>query len=166
MEKSFISGVKKGSSVVYETAKEDAVKIKKTAKNIANERAYQKKEKRVENRVHGVNITTVGDGKDTEDEDVHEISEEIMSKVSDEKMEVYNGHVELEDGIDYNETYNEAKDIKDTKDTKQSREVFIDKEDTEEYDGYDNEQIYAYENYYVTEEGKVEEFDKWWLEIE
>lgn len=138
-EKSFISGVKKGSSVVYETAKEDAVKIKKTAKNIANERAYQKKEKRVENRVHGVNITTVGDGKDTEDEDVHEISEEIMSKVSDEKMEVYNGHVELEDGIDYNETYNEAKDIKDTKDTKQSREVFIDKEDTEEYDGYDNE---------------------------
>ena len=24
----------------------------------------------------------------------------------------------------------------------------------------------AYENYYVTEEGKVEEFDKWWLEIE
>lgn len=102
-EKSFISGVKKGSSAVYETAKEDAVRIKKTAKNIANERAYQKKEKRVDNRVHGVNITTVGNGNATEDEDIHEIGQEIMSKLSSDDMEVYNGHVELEEGFDYNE---------------------------------------------------------------
>lgn len=156
-EKSFISGVKKGSSAVYETAKEDAVRIKKTAKSIANERAYQKKEKRVDNRVHGVNIATVGNGNATEDEDIHEIGQEIMSKLSSDDMEVYNGHVELEEGFDYNEMQNKEKSLDNYNVTNNSN-VENDnvennnslssnslnsnsyKEDTsEEYDGYDNE---------------------------
>lgn len=156
-EKSFISGVKKGSSAVYETAKEDAVRIKKTAKSIANERAYQKKEKRVDNRVHGVNIATVGNGNATEDEDIHEIGQEIMSKLSSDDMEVYNGHVELEEGFDYNEMPNKENSLDNYNVTNNSN-VENDnvennnslssnslnsnsyKEDTsEEYDGYDNE---------------------------
>ena len=156
-EKSFISGVKKGSSAVYETAKEDAVRIKKTAKSIANERAYQKKEKRVDNRVHGVNIATVGSGNATEDEDIHEIGQEIMSKLSSDDMEVYNGHVELEEGFDYNEMPNKENSLDNYNVTNNSN-VENDnvennnslssnslnsnsyKEDTsEEYDGYDNE---------------------------
>ena len=161
-EKSFISGVKKGSSAVYETAKEDAVRIKKTAKSIANERAYQKKEKRVDNRVHGVNIATVGNGNATEDEDIHEIGQEIMSKLSSDDMEVYNGHVELEGGFDYNEMPNKENSLDNYNVTNNSN-VENDnvennnslssnslnsnslnsnsyKEDTrEEYDGYDNE---------------------------
>lgn len=155
-EKSFISGVKKGSSAVYETAKEDAVRIKKTAKSIANERAYQKKEKRVDNRVHGVNIATVGNGNATEDEDIHEIGQEIMSKLSSDDMEVYNGHVELEEGFDYNEMPNKENSLDNYNVTNNSN-VENDnvennnslssnslnsnsyKEDTsEEYDGYDN----------------------------
>lgn len=156
-EKSFISGVKKGSSAVYETAKEDAVRIKKTAKSIANERAYQKKEKRVDNRVHGVNIATVGNGNATEDEDIHEIGQEIMSKLSSDDMEVYNGHVELEEGFDYNEMPNKENSLDNYNVTNNSN-VENDnvennnslssnslnsnsyKEDTsEEYDGYDND---------------------------
>lgn len=151
-EKSFISGVKKGSSAVYETAKEDAVRIKKTAKSIANERAYQKKEKRVDNRVHGVNIATVGNGNAAEDEDIHEIGQEIMSKLSSDDMEVYNGHVELEGGFDYNEMPNKENSLDNYNVTNNSN-VESDnvvnsnslssnsyKEDTsEEYDGYDNE---------------------------
>lgn len=156
-EKSFISGVKKGSSAVYETAKEDAVRIKKTAKSIANERAYQKKEKRVDNRVHGVNIATVGNGNATEDEDIHEIGQEIMSKLSSDDMEVYNGHVELEEGFDYNEMPNKEKSLDNYNVTNNSNVENGNiennnslssnslnsnsyKEDTsEEYDGYDNE---------------------------
>lgn len=156
-EKSFISGVKKGSSAVYETAKEDAVRIKKTAKSIANERAYQKKEKRVDNRVHGVNIATVGNGNATEDEDIHEIGQEIMSKLSSDDMEVYNGHVELEDGFDYNEMPNKENSLDNYNVTNNSNvengnvennnslsgnslNINSYKEDTsEEYDGYDNE---------------------------
>ena len=156
-EKSFISGVKKGSSAVYETAKEDAVRIKKTAKSIANERAYQKKEKRVDNRVHGVNIATVGNGNATEDEDIHEIGQEIMSKLSSDDMEVYNGHVELEEGFDYNEMPNKENSLDNYNVTNNSN-VENDnvennnslssnslnsnsyKEDTsEEHDGYDND---------------------------
>jgi len=156
-EKSFISGVKKGSSAVYETAKEDAVRIKKTAKSIANERAYQKKEKRVDNRVHGVNIATVGNGNATEDEDIHEIGQEIMSKLSSDDMEVYNGHVELEEGFDYNEMPNKENSSDNYNVTNNSNVESGNvvnnnslsnnslssnsyKEDTsEEYDGYDNE---------------------------
>lgn len=156
-EKSFISGVKKGSSAVYETAKEDAVRIKKTAKSIANERAYQKKEKRVDNRVHGVNIATVGNGNATEDEDIHEIGQEIMSKLSSDDMEVYNGHVELEEGFDYNEMPNKENSLDNYNVTNNSNVENGNiennnslssnslnsnsyKEDTsEEYDGYDNE---------------------------
>lgn len=156
-EKSFISGVKKGSSAVYETAKEDAVRIKKTAKSIANERAYQKKEKRVDNRVHGVNIATVGNGNATEDEDIHEIGQEIMSKLSSDDMEVYNGHVELEEGFDYNEMPNKENSLDNFNVTNNSNVENGNvennnslssnslnsnsyKEDTsEEYDGYDNE---------------------------
>ncbi len=151
-EKSFISGVKKGSSVVYETAKEDAVRIKKTAKSIANERAYQKKEKRVDNRVHGVNIATVGNGNAAEDEDIHEIGQEIMSKLSSDDMEVYNGHVELEGGFDYNEMPNKENSLDNYNVTNNSNVESGNvvnnnslssnsyKEDTsEEYDGYDNE---------------------------
>ena len=151
-EKSFISGVKKGSSAVYETAKEDAVRIKKTAKSIANERAYQKKEKRVDNRVHGVNIATVGNGNATEDEDIHEIGQEIMSKLSSDDMEVYNGHVELEEGFDYNEMPNKENSLdnynvtnnsnveNDNVENNNSLNSNSYKEDTsEEYDGYDNE---------------------------
>lgn len=151
-EKSFISGVKKGSSAVYETAKEDAVRIKKTAKSIANERAYQKKEKRVDNRVHGVNIATVGNGNATEDEDIHEIGQEIMSKLSSDDMEVYNGHVELEEGFDYNEMPNKENSLdnynvtnnsnveNDNVENNNSLSSNSYKEDTsEEYDGYDNE---------------------------
>lgn len=156
-EKSFISGVKKGSSVVYETAKEDAVRIKKTAKSIANERAYQKKEKRVDNRVHGVNIATVGNGNAAEDEDIHEIGQEIMSKLSSDDMEVYNGHVELEGGFDYNEMPNKENSLDNYNVTNNSNvesgnvvnnnslsSNYLNsnsyKEDTsEEYDGYDNE---------------------------
>ena len=156
-EKSFISGVKKGSSAVYETAKEDAVRIKKTAKSIANERAYQKKEKRVDNRVHGVNIATVGNGNATEDEDIHEIGQEIMSKLSSDDVEVYNGHVELEEGFDYNEMPNKENSSDNYNVTNNSNVESGNvennnslsnnslnsnsyKEDTsEEYDGYDNE---------------------------
>lgn len=151
-EKSFISGVKKGSSAVYETAKEDAVRIKKTAKSIANERAYQKKEKRVDNRVHGVNIATVGNGNAAEDEDIHEIGQEIMSKLSSDDMEVYNGHVELEGGFDYNEMPNKENSLDNYNVTNNSNVESGNvvnsnslnsnsyKEDTsEEYDGYDNE---------------------------
>lgn len=156
-EKSFISGVKKGSSAVYETAKEDAVRIKKTAKSIANERAYQKKEKRVDNRVHGVNIATVGNSNATEDEDIHEIGQEIMSKLSSDDMEVYNGHVELEEGFDYNEMPNKENSLDNYNVTNNSNVENGNiennnslssnslnsnsyKEDTsEEYDGYDNE---------------------------
>lgn len=156
-EKSFISGVKKGSSAVYETAKEDAVRIKKTAKSIANERAYQKKEKRVDNRVHGVNIATVGNGNATEDEDIHEIGQEIMSKLSSDDMEVYNGHVELEEGFDYNEMPNKENSLDNYNVINNSNVENGNvennnslsgnslnsnsyKEDTsEEYDGYDNE---------------------------
>lgn len=151
-EKSFISGVKKGSSAVYETAKEDAVRIKKTAKSIANERAYQKKEKRVDNRVHGVNIATVGNGNATEDEDIHEIGQEIMSKLSSDDMEVYNGHVELEEGFDYNEMPNKENssdnyNVTNNSNVESGNVVSNNslssnsyKEDTsEEYDGYDNE---------------------------
>lgn len=176
-EKSFISGVKKGSSVVYETAREDAVKIKKTARNIANERAYQKKEKRVDNRVHGVNITTVGNGREIEDEDIHEISQEIMSKIQNEDLEVYNGHVELDDGIDYNtdkdsDSYETA--VKNTEYSRrnswektESKEVYYKaavsnektgsgKDGKEVYNGYDNEDgLYVpKEQIYVSDEAR------------
>lgn len=109
-EKSFISGVKKGSTAVYETAREDASRLKRTAKSIADERAYQKKEKRADNRVYGVNITTVGDGKIVEEEDVHEISGEIRNKLSKKNSSAYNSFGETDEGIDYNEKtdkYNE-----------------------------------------------------------
>ena len=102
-EKSFISGVKKGSTVVYETAKEDATRIRKTAKELARERAYQKKEKRVDNRVHGVAITRVGDNTISEEEDVHEINQDVLRKMSEENSEIYQGHVDFPDGMDYND---------------------------------------------------------------
>ena len=94
-EKSFISGVKKSSTVVYETAKEETKKIRKTVHEYADERAYQKKDKRMDNRIRGVNLSPIQKN-DPDDSDVHEINDEVMhGDVSDSV--VYQGHVELEE---------------------------------------------------------------------
>jgi len=96
-ERSFISGVKKSSTVVYETAKEDATRIRKSAKDIAKERAYQKKEKRMDNQIRGVAITKLARPND-QDEDIHEISvADIKDLPGVENPAVYKGHVELDD---------------------------------------------------------------------
>ncbi len=97
-EKSFIGGVKKGSVAVYETAKEDATKIKKTAKDYKEERAYQKKDKRMNNKVSGVAITKISDEEDADsEEDIHEIKHTKMHKAPVENAAIYTGHVELLD---------------------------------------------------------------------
>lgn len=97
-EKSFITGVKKGSVAVYETAKEDATKIKKTARDYKKERQYQKKEKRMDNKVSGVAIPKIEGDEDTDsDEDIHEIKHNKMHKVPVENAEVYTGHIDLDE---------------------------------------------------------------------
>lgn len=95
-EKSFIGGVKSGSKIVYDTAKNDAIKIKETSVNMVKERKY-KKNRRINKKVKGVSIQKLSDGREI-DEDIHEIKD-IHEKMP-EYADVYRGHV---DTAKYNE---------------------------------------------------------------
>ena len=105
-EKSFITGIKKGSSVVYESAKTDAKRIKKNAEERAKERAYQKKEKRMDNQVRGVSLVKVGSGK-VEEADVHEVIHEIGTDTA----EVYHGHIEIDNNSSNTNNINNRKNL-------------------------------------------------------
>lgn len=96
-EKSFIGGVKKSSNVVYETAKTETKRIKKTAHDYKAERAYQKKDKRMDNQVRGVAIQKIKGDTDEEDYDVHEINDDVMKNISSKDKEIYKGHIELDE---------------------------------------------------------------------
>ncbi len=89
-ERSFIGGVKKGSKKVYDSAKEDVVRIKENAENYSKEKAYQKN-KRMNRKVRGVALTKLDDP-DYQDEDMHEITSKVP-----ENTYVYRGHVEPEE---------------------------------------------------------------------
>ena len=89
-EKSFIGGVKSGSKIVYDTAKNDAIKIKETSVNMVKERKY-KKNRRINKKVKGVSIQKLSDGREI-DEDIHEIKD-IHEKMP-EYADVYRGHVD------------------------------------------------------------------------
>lgn len=110
-EKSFISGVKKGSAVVYESAVEDATRLKKSADKRKREREYLRKEKRRDKVIRGVNISKVGDSEDIEDEDIHEIHQSNMKHIKGENTYVYQGHVHMDDEpFSYNEPVDESID--------------------------------------------------------
>ncbi len=89
-EKSFIGGVKSGSKIVYDTAKNDVEKIKESSANIVRERRY-KKNRRINKKVKGVKIQKLSDGRESE-EDIHEINE-IHEKMP-EYAKVYRGHID------------------------------------------------------------------------
>ncbi len=89
-EKSFIGGVKNGSKMVYDTAKNDVERIRETSVNMAKERRY-KKNRRINKKVKGVNIQKLSDGRESE-EDIHEIRD-IHEKLP-EYAQVYRGHID------------------------------------------------------------------------
>lgn len=78
-ERSFISGVKKGSKKVYTSAKEDVYKIRETKRENAREKEYQKN-LRVHNVVKGVSLSRIDDPEKPVEE-MHEITEESLKKV-------------------------------------------------------------------------------------
>lgn len=88
-ERSFIGGVKKSSKKIYTTAVNDVEKIKESAENYSKEKQYQKN-KRINKKVKGVNITKLNDPK-RQTEDVHEITHIIPENAS-----IYRGTVDLE----------------------------------------------------------------------
>ena len=150
-EKSFISGIKKGSAVVYESAKVDAQRIKKNAKERAKERAYQKKEKRMDNQVRGVSLVKVGDNL-TEEVDVHEIHETIREIPMDD-AEVYRGHVDISNN-DFREEYNTS--VTDGFDDMEE----ISSANYEEYNSFSQEEMHVDKNMNVSTSLEENHYDE------
>ena len=92
-EKSFISGVKKGSSKVYSYAKEDVVRIKDNVISYAEDKQYEKK-RRIHNKVTGVSIQKLTDEEQAE-EGIHEITDEFNGRLP-ENAHLYRGHIDVE----------------------------------------------------------------------
>lgn len=92
-ERSFISGVKKGSSKVYSQAKEDMTRIKDNVVSRAEDKEYEKR-KRIHKKVKGVSMQKLSEGEEP-DEDVHEITEEYAGKLP-ENAHLYRGHVDVD----------------------------------------------------------------------
>lgn len=92
-ERSFIGGVKKGSSKVYSQAKEDVTRLKDNMVSHAEEKEYEKK-KRIHKKAKGVSMQKLSDG-NSSDEEVHEITGEFAGKLP-ENAHLYRGHVDVD----------------------------------------------------------------------
>lgn len=92
-ERSFIGGVKKGSSKVYTQAKEDVTRIKDNVVSRAEDKEYEKR-KRIHKKVKGVSMQKLADDEEV-DEDVHEITGEFAGKLP-ENAHLYRGHVDVD----------------------------------------------------------------------
>lgn len=92
-ERSFIGGVKKGSSKVYSQAKEDVTRLKDNMVSHAEEKQYEKK-KRIHKKAKGVSMQKLSDG-NSSDEEIHEITGEFAGKLP-ENAHLYRGHVDVD----------------------------------------------------------------------
>ena len=92
-ERSFISGVKKGSNKVYTQAKEGVTELKDNVVSRVNEKEYEKN-KRIHKKVKGVSMQKISDGEES-DEDIHEITGEFAGKLP-ENAHLYRGHVDVD----------------------------------------------------------------------
>ena len=115
-ERSFIGGVKKGSSKVYSQAKEDVTRIKDNVVSKVEDKQYEKR-KRIHKKVKGVSMQRLSDGEEA-DEDIHEITGEFAGKLP-ENAHLYRGHVDVDkyaapvnDTVSVQEAHQETQEIK------------------------------------------------------
>lgn len=92
-ERSFLSGVKKGSSKVYSQAKEDVTRLKDNVVSRAEDKEYEKR-KRIHKKVKGVSMQKLSEEEEA-DEDIHEITDEYAGKLP-ENAHLYRGHVDVD----------------------------------------------------------------------
>ena len=77
-EKSFSGGVKKGSRIVYESAREDVTRIRQSGKDWSKEKEYQKN-RRIHKVAKGVNLSRIEDPSHKQ-EGMHEITEDSFKE--------------------------------------------------------------------------------------
>lgn len=99
-ERSFISGVKKGSKKVYTHAKEDVTKLKDNVATRAEDKEYEKK-KRIHKKVKGVSMQRINEENEPEEE-IHEITNKFSGKLP-ENAHIYRGHVDVDKVVSQNE---------------------------------------------------------------
>lgn len=92
-ERSFIGGVKKGSSKVYSQAREDVTRIKDNVVSHVEDKDYEKK-KRIHKKAKGVSMQKLSDGTSS-DEEMHEITGQFSGKLP-ENAHLYRGHVDVD----------------------------------------------------------------------
>lgn len=108
-EKSVIKGVKKGSSHLYETAKEDAIKVREESR-IRLEERRQRKEQRVDKKVKGVVLADLEGNLPTEPLSIEENLENIEKQTGEsmvqpkrKKKEVHEITMDYKEPVDFGE---------------------------------------------------------------